>query len=171
MALVVRQLAAVWMGACLVVVGCGSERRFSVDPSELPLGSAASAAVPSSTEALNSAASESVVAATSVETANSSSSGLSGDDPETVTGDRIGDPVDPTRGPMLDADGTLDLAEIPAWISVGRDGFVVGYAKKTDLYSMPDSDLESIGKPIPVYNNEGSQIGVLGADGFVPNGP
>lgn len=167
---VVRQLAGV--GLCLVLVGCGSELQVSSIPIDSGRAPTASPAVLSSTASTVPVPPDSVFStATTVETATSSGALFSGDDPQAVTGDKIGDPVDTTRTPALATDGTLNLADIPEWVSVSRDGFVVGYAKKTDLFSVPDSNLDSIGKPIPVYDNQGSKIGVLGTDGFVPNSP
>ena len=109
--------------------------------------------------------------AATIETTSGSSLPTTIDDPETITGDKIGDRADPKRSPPgAGPDGTINLADVPEWISVSRDGVVVGYVKKADLYSSPDSPSDThIGEPIPVYDNQGSQIGVLGANGFVPN--
>jgi hypothetical protein len=123
-----------------------------------------------STATTGPALSNAAVTPTTVE-APSRSTVLTSDDPETVTGDKIGDPVDASGSPPgLAADGSFDLTKIPAWISVSKDGVVVGYAKKTDLYSAPDIDQRGPSEPTPVYDNHGIQIGVLGPDGYVPNG-
>ncbi len=97
---------------------------------------------------------------------------ITGADPEAITGDRIGYLVDHTqRFPGTEPDGTINLAEVPAWISVSSQGVVVGYMKKSDAFSSPRnlSDARPA-EPIPVYDNNGTQIGVLEASGFVPNG-
>ena len=157
-------------GSCVMLIGCGVQRQSAVSPTESAPAPLTSLAVPVATERATPLHPTS--AAATVETAGSSSSPIAVDDPETVTGDKIGDRVDQTRGPLgVEPDGTIDLAKTPAWISVSSNDVVVGYAKKADLYSSPDSPSDvRVSQPIPVYDNEGSQVGVLEASGFAPNG-
>lgn len=161
----VRQL--VRTGSFLLLIGCGVERQSAVVPTDPAPAPPPSLVMPAATEIATSLVQTS--APDTVEAGGSTTSPLPLDDPETVTGDKIGDRVDHTRRPPgLEPDGTVDLAKIPAWISVSSNDVVVGYATKADLYSSPDSPSDvRISQPVPVYDNEGSQVGVLDANGFV----
>ena len=156
--------------SCVILIGCGVERQSAVAPTDPAPAPPTSLVVPPATEIATSPSPTSV--AGTVDAGGSTSSPLALDDPKTVTGDAIGDRVDDTRMPPgFEPDGTVDLAKIPAWISVSSNDVVVGYAKKADLYSSPDSPSDvHISQPTPVYDNEGSQVGVLEGSGFVPNG-
>lgn len=90
--------------------------------------------------------------------------------PADVTGVTIGSRIDPSLSPpgMRD-DGSIDVSLIPEWIGAGRDGIVVGYLRKSDLYSLPDSgDGKTPPGPSPpplIYNNELEVIGIMTPEG------
>lgn len=90
--------------------------------------------------------------------------------PADVTGVTIGSRIDPSLSPPgTRDDGSIDVSLTPEWIAAGRDGFVVGYLRKSDLYSPPDSgDGKTPPGPSPpplIYNNEMEVIGTMTPEG------
>jgi hypothetical protein len=73
--------------------------------------------------------------------------------PSQVTGDRIGDPIDPTGVPV---DPPLE------WVSVGRDDVVIGYVRDPALPTLQPDEIESNSHPeLLIYNDEREIIGTF----------
>ena len=86
--------------------------------------------------------------------------------PFEATGLRVGDILDPDGVPPgLGDDGQFHLALVPDWISVGRDGVVIGFVRKADFHRVPPPPLQKQ-EPNIVYDDDGQPIGQFGTDGF-----
>jgi hypothetical protein len=73
--------------------------------------------------------------------------------PSQVTGDRIGDPIDPTGVPVLPP---LE------WVSVGRDDVVIGYVRDPALPTLQPDEIDSNSHPeLLIYNDEKEIIGTF----------
>src|SRR5512141_2634073 len=85
---VVRQL--VRTGICLMLIGCGSQRQTADNSADPGLAS---------TPIAPSLRLDPTSTAATIETMSGSSLPTTIDDPETITGDKIGDRADPKRSP------------------------------------------------------------------------